>query len=224
MAAWKGCIIHPPALSQTWYLKKANTQSQFQRQDNLNFATFANVWQKCVICIWYQRKIKFFLHILHMSAFTVYNRCAILCSKYEKYAVKVTRPAARHEICQKVYTAVFSGQKFYTPNFIKFQQFWSSNTNKLVKMEKFTPQCRWQRRQFSPLIPDCLKTFQTVCKISTLSGNLPKWAEAFQTVWYISLLCLDIILWSILLVRAKTFWSAMPTRQRDFWDSKPPHD
>ena len=115
-------------------------------------------------------------------------------------------------------------KNFYTLNFIKFQQFWSSNTNKLVKMEKFTPQCRWQRRQFSPLIPDCLKTFQTVCKISTLSGNLPKWAEAFQTVWYISLLCLDIILWSILLVRAKTFWSAIPTRQRDFWDSEPPHD
>ena len=29
---------------------------------------------------------------------------------------------ARHEICQKIYTAIFSGQRFYTFNFTEFQQ------------------------------------------------------------------------------------------------------
>ena len=29
----------------------------------------------------------------------------------------------RHEICQKFYTAGFSGQRFYTINFTEFQQF-----------------------------------------------------------------------------------------------------
>ena len=31
---------------------------------------------------------------------------------------------SRHEICQKIYTAGFSGQKIYTLNFTEFQQFW----------------------------------------------------------------------------------------------------
>ena len=30
----------------------------------------------------------------------------------------------RHEICQKNYTARYSGQKFYTLNFTEFQQVW----------------------------------------------------------------------------------------------------
>ena len=44
----------------------------------------------------------------------------------------MTLPAQfRHEICQKVYTAVFSVQKFCTPNFIKFQQFSDKKPKKM---------------------------------------------------------------------------------------------
>ena len=34
----------------------------------------------------------------------------------------------RHEICQKIYIAGFSGQKFYTLNFDEFQQLWWKTT------------------------------------------------------------------------------------------------
>ena len=37
---------------------------------------------------------------------------------------------SRHEICQKFYTAGFSGQKDYTLNFTVFQQFWWKKCNK----------------------------------------------------------------------------------------------
>ena len=37
----------------------------------------------------------------------------------------------RHEICQKFYTAKFSGQNFYTLNFTKFQQFWCYKQQKM---------------------------------------------------------------------------------------------
>ena len=45
----------------------------------------------------------------------------------------------RHDICQKIYTAGFSGQKFTPSISPNFNSFSDKNTKKWVKMEKFTP-------------------------------------------------------------------------------------
>ena len=64
----------------------------------------------------------------------------------------------RHEICQKIYTAGYSGKNItplFSPN---FNSFGNKNIKKLVKMETFTPlarilHCRrlWRQWQISPL-------------------------------------------------------------------------
>ena len=65
--------------------------------------------------------------------------------------------------------------------------------------------------------PNCTE-IQTLQKLSRLSRNFPDDAEDFQIVQNIFrlMLCFDLFLGPILLIRTKTFRSAMRTRRRDF--------